>query len=429
MLEMVHRDHGKLPWAGLFAPAIRLARDGFPVSPRLHAMIAGDAHLKTFPETAAYFFHADGAPLQTGEILKNPALADAMQTVADGGARVFYVGPIARDIVAAVRDAASNPGQLRETDFTAYRAKRRDAVCGAYRTWRICGMPPPSSGGITLLEALGILESFDLAALAPLSPEAVHLMAEASRLAFADRNRYLGDPDFARAPAGLLLDPAYLARRARLVSPGSTMDRVFPGTLGAAAPASAGAADSPASSTTHISAVDDAGNAVAFTSSIEAEFGSRLMVHGFLLNNELTDFSFRPEIGGMPAANRVEAGKRPLSSMAPTLVFDADGRLALTVGSPGGQSIIGYVLKTLVAVLDWGLNIQEAIDLPNVLAKTGPVEIEKGTAADGLAAALEALGHAVDQRDLTSGLQGIAVTPRGLEGGADRRREGAALGG
>jgi gamma-glutamyltranspeptidase/glutathione hydrolase len=289
-------------------------------------------------------------------------------------------------------------------------------------------MPPPSSGGITLLEALGVLESFDLAALAPLSPEAVHLMAEASRLAFADRNRYLGDPDFARAPAGLLLDPAYLARRARLVSPSRTMDRALPGILGAAAPARAEAADSPASSTSHLSVVDGEGNAVAFTSSIEAEFGSRLMVHGFLLNNELTDFSFRPEIGGMPAANRVEAGKRPLSSMAPTLVFDEAGRLALTVGSPGGQSIIGYVLKTLVAVLDWGLNIQHAIDLPNFVAKTGPVEIEKGAAPDGLAAALEARGPEVTERDLTSGLQGIAVTPRGLEGGADRRREGAAAG-
>lgn len=430
MLELAHRDHGKLAWAELFAPAIQMAEEGFAVSPRLHALIEGDQHLKTFPGTAAYFFHGDGSPLQADEKLKNPALAETLRALASGGAEAFYKGPIARDIVAAVSGVASNPGRLTESDFADYRAKRRDPVCNAYRQWRVCGMPPPSSGGVTLLEALGMLQSFDLGALAPESAQAVHLIAEASRLSFADRNRYLGDPDFVRAPVGLLLDQNYLARRAKLISPDRAMDRARPGALAAVfIPSDATTPDSPASSTSHISVVDAEGNAVAFTSSIEAEFGSRLMVRGFLLNNELTDFSFRPEIDGMPAANRAEPGKRPLSSMAPTLVFDAQGRLALAVGSPGGQSIIGYVLKTLVGVLDRGLKIQAAIDLPNFVAKTGPVEIEDGAAPAGLKEKLEAMGHEVETRALTSGLQGIAVTPRGLEGGADRRREGAAFGG
>jgi len=430
MLEMAHHDHGKIPWGQLFQPAIRMAERGFPVSPRLHELIAGDKHLKTFARTAAYFFHADGSPRAVGENLRNPALAETLRAIASGGPEAFYDGPIARDIVAATRSVASNPGRLAESDFAHYRAKRRAPVCGPYRRWRVCGMPPPTSGGVTLLEMLGMLQAFDLKALGPESPAAVHVIAEASRLSFADRNRYLGDPDFVRAPVGLLLDPLYLARRARLISPVRAMKRVWPGRLGAASAAPAAVlADSPAASTTHISVVDADGNAVTFTSSIESAFGSRLMVDGFLLNNELTDFSFRPVIDGVPAANAPAPGKRPLSSMAPTFVFDGDGKLVLAVGSPGGQSIIGYVLKTLVGVLDWGMNVQEAIDLPNFVAKGGALEIEKGTKLANLKAGLEAMGHKVETRKLTSGLQGIAVTPGGLEGGADRRREGAARGG
>jgi len=429
MLEMAHRDHGKAPWRDLFAPAIRMAEDGFAVSPRLHAMIAADDHLKTFPSTAAYFFHADGTPLAVGETLKNPALAESLRAVAEGGAGAFYGGRLATDIIAAVRGASVNPGRLRDTDFAAYNAKRRSAVCRPYRAWRVCGMPPPSSGGTTVLEALGLLERFDLAAMEPESAEALHLMAEASRLAFADRNRYLGDPDFVLAPVDLLLDRDYLASRSRLISPDRALPLVLPGPLASAgATRPEAAADRLLSSTTHMSAVDADGNAVAVTSSIEAEFGSRLMVDGFLLNNELTDFSFRPVIDGRPAANRVEPGKRPLSSMAPTLVLDRDGRFVMSAGSPGGQSIIDYVLKTLIAVLDWKLPAQQAIDLPNFAAKVGPVEIEKGTALEALKPALEAMGHAVKSEDMPSGIQAIVATPGGLVGAGDPRREGAARG-
>ena len=429
MLELAHRDHGKIPWRELFAPAIRMAEDGFAVSPRLHAMIGGDDHLNAFPSTAAYFFHADGTPLAVGETLKNPALAQSLRMVAEGGAAAFYKGRLAKDIVATVHAISTNPGRLRDADFAAYKAKRRSAVCRPYREWRVCGMPPPSSGGTTVLEALGLLERFDLAAMEPESAESLHLMAEASRLAFADRNRYLGDSDFVLAPVDLLLDRDYLAARSRLISPDRALPLVLPGSLAAAgADRPEAAADRLLSSTTHMSVVDADGNAVAITSSIEAEFGSRLMVDGFLLNNELTDFSFQPFADGRPVANRVEPGKRPLSSMAPTLVLDRDGRFVMSAGSPGGLSIIDYVLKTLIAVLDWRLPAQRAIDLPNFAAKTGPLEIEKGTALEALRPALEAMGHAVKSEEMPSGIQAIVATPQGFAGAGDPRREGAARG-
>ncbi len=429
MLAMAHGDHGRLPWRDLFAPAIRLAENGFPVSPRLQGLIAGDAHLRTFPSTARYFFHADGSPLAVGETLKNPQLAESLRAVAEGGAAAFYNGRLARDIVAAVHGVSVNPGRLQESDFSAYRTKRREALCRPYRAWRICGMPPPSSGGTTLLEALGLLEGFDIGGLAPESAQSVHLMAEASRLAFADRNRYLGDPDFVFAPVDLLLARRYLDGRARLISPDRAAPTVRPGSLAAAGvPRNEAAADWPASSTTHMSAVDVEGNAIAFTSSIEAEFGSRLMVDGFLLNNELTDFSFRPIVDGRPAANRPAPGKRPLSSMAPTLVFDSEGRFFLSTGSPGGQDIIDYILKALVAILDWKLTAQQAIDLPNFAAKTGPIEIEKGSRLESVKDALEAMGHEVRSEELTSGIQAIQATPGGYAGAGDPRREGAARG-
>jgi gamma-glutamyltranspeptidase/glutathione hydrolase len=430
MLETAHRDHGKLPWAELFQPAIKMAEDGFSVSPRLHGLIAEDAErLKTFPETAEYFFHADGSPLDVGDSLKNPKLAQSLREIAEGGAKAFYEGSLARDIVAAVHAVPTNPGRLTESDFAAYKPMKRAAVCGVYRSYRVCGMPPPSSGGVTMLEELGVLEHFDLGALEPESPQAVHLIAEASRLAFADRYRYLADPAFVHAPVARLLDPDYLAKRAKLIAPEQAMDKVRPGTFGASGPGPARAeAESPAASTSHISVVDEDGNVVSFTSSIEAEFGSRLMTRGFLLNNELTDFAFKPEVDGRLAANRPQPGKRPLSSMAPTIVFGRDGKPFLAVGSPGGQSIIGYVLKTIVGVVDWKLGVQAAIDLPNFTAKGGPIQIEQGTALEGIAEPLKAMGHEVEVRQMTSGLQGIEATPRGLVGGADRRREGVALG-
>ncbi len=425
MLELAHKDQGRLPWARLFQPAIGLAEQGFAVSPRLAGLIAKDKYLKTFPATAAYFHGADGSPHPAGQRLANPAFAQTLKRIAKGGAEAFYNGPIAREIVAVVTGAGRNPGAMTLADLAGYEAKRRDAVCAPYRSFRVCGMGPPSSGAVAVLQTLGILQSFDLPALAPNSAEAVHLIAEAGRLAFADRNLFLADSDFVPVPVARLLDPAYLARRARAISPVKTLGKAAPG-LPAQNGAMPAQADPPA--TSHLVVVDGAGNIVSMTTSIESAFGSRLMVGGFMLNNELTDFSFRPEAEGRPVANRVEPGKRPRSSMSPTLVFGADGRPVLALGSPGGSRIIGYVLQTLVAVLDWGLDIQAAVELPHAVNRNGPTDLEEGTALTALKPALEALGHEVRLRKLTSGLHGIAITAHGLEGGADPRREGVALG-
>jgi gamma-glutamyltranspeptidase/glutathione hydrolase len=426
MLELAHQSHGRLGWARLFARAIELAERGFAVSPRLHEMIATARGLDVFPAARAYFLTADGAPKPAGARLANPALAETLRIIAAEGAEPFYRGAIAADVVAAARGAG---GLLARDDLAGYRARARQPVCRPYREWRVCGFGPPSSGGVTTLEILGILESFDVAALAPGSAAAVHLISEASRLAYADRARYLADDDFVAAPVSGLLDRAYLARRAAGIDPERTMGPAAAG----APPARGGLPRAPdpgteQPSTTHVSVVDGAGNAVAMTTSIESAFGSRLMVRGFLLNNQLTDFSFRPEIGGAPVANRVEPLKRPRSSMAPTLVFDRRGRLALVVGSPGGSRIIGYVVKTLIAALDWGLDVQQAVSLPNHVNRNGPVEIETGTALVGLEAELAARGHQVVRRRLASGLHAVAVTADGLEGAADPRREGVALG-
>ena len=428
LLELAHREHGRLPWARLFEPAIELADRGFAVSPRLAKLIAEDEFLRTDPAAAAYFYDAAGAARPAGAVLRNPDFAATLRTVAAGGADAFYRGPIARDIVAAVRGAPGNPGRLTESDLAEYRAKARPALCRPYRRWTVCGMPPPTSGGVATLQILGLLEGFDLAALDPASFEAVHLIAEASRLAFADRNRYLADDDFVAVPVGELLSETYLRRRAEAISPARSLGVAEPGRFGGdIAWATPPAAPEPPS-TSHLSVVDAAGNAVSFTSSIEGAFGSRLMVRGFLLNNQLTDFAFRPERNGMPVANRVEPGKRPRSSMAPTLVLDGGGWLRLVAGSPGGASIIGYVVKAIVAVLDWNLDPQAAVALPNFVNRNGATILEADTAVAAIGPILEALGHEVEPREMTSGLHVIAVTPAGLLGGADPRREGVALG-
>ena len=425
MLELAHQDHGRLPWARLFEPAIRLADEGFAISPRLHALVSRDRFLNGTPDAAAYFYAADGRPKPIGTPLRNPAFAATLRAIATGGADAFYEGTIARDLVAAVAAVPGNPGLLSLPDMAGYRAKRRDVICAPYRVWRVCGMPPPTSGGITLLQILGMLEPFDLASLEPASAEAVHLVAEASRLAFADRGRYLADADFVDVPVAALLDRDYLTRRAATIRGDRVIDDAAPG-LGERQ-ASMPAQEEPPS-TTHLVVVDDEGNTVSMTSSIENAFGSRLMVRGFLLNNQLTDFSFRPEAEGRPVANRVEAGKRPRSSMAPTLVLGPDGRLLMAVGSPGGSSIIGYVAKTVVATLDWQLDLQAAVNLPHFVNRNGPTDLERGTALMSLVRDLEARGHSLRFREMTSGLHAIRITPQGLEGAADPRREGVALG-
>ncbi len=424
MLELAHRDHGKLPWATLFQPAIRLAEQGFAVSPRLHGLIAGDQYLKRYPATAAYFHDTAGDPLPVGHLLKNQDYADTLRAVAEGGADAFYRGPIALDIASRVQSVGDNPGHLGYLDLRGYQAKRRDPVCLPYRQWVVCGMPPPTSGGVAVLQMLKVLEPFDLAALEPASPEAIHLVAEAGRLAFADRNRFLADSDFVDVPVAALLDPDYLAARSALIDPTASMGQASPGlpTTQAHSPAQLNPP-----STSHLSVVDAEGNAVSMTASIESAFGSRLMARGFMLNNELTDFSFRPEADGRPVANRVQPGKRPRSSMSPTLVLDRQGRFVMAIGSPGGSRIIGYTAKAIIASLDWNLTMQQAVALPNFVNRNGATDLEEGTGIESAKAALEALGHEVTLRGMTSGLHGIRRTEGGLDGGADPRREGVVL--
>lgn len=432
VMEMAHRKHGRLPWASLFEAAIQHADKGFAVSPRLSWLLGVEKALPKVPPAAGFYYLPDGSPLPAGHILANKAFARALVEIARDGADAFYTGDLARDIVAAVAQAA-NPGDMTVGDLAAYRAKERAPVCGPYRVWLVCGMGPPSSGGLTVLQILGMLQEFDLKALKPLSAEAVHLMAEAMRLAYADRGLYMADADFVKVPAKGLVDPGYLKSRAALIRPERAMGKAQPGEPplkdARAVPAEWGRDDSlELPSTSHISIVDTEGNAVAMTTTIEDQFGSRLMVHGFLLNNELTDFAFSPADDGKAVANRVEPGKRPRSSMAPTLVFDREGRLVMTVGSPGGSAIINYVVKTIVAALDWGMDMQQAIALANFGSRGGATELEKGTEAEALKPALEAMGHTVSIIPFTSGVQGIMLQAGGLVGGADPRREGVARG-
>ncbi len=424
MLELAHQDHGRLPWADLFQPAIELAEQGFAISPRLNGLVANDKYLKRYEATAAYFYDTDGEARTVGSLRRNQAYADTLRAVAENGADAFYTGEIAVDIVNQVRAASGNPGLLSYSDMTGYQAKRRKPVCAPYRQWQVCGMPPPTSGGVAVLQILSLLEPFDLAAMPVTSPEAIHLVAEAGRLAFADRNRFLADSDFVDVPVEALLDPQYLDERAKLISPDRSLGKAEPG-LKLQQAHSPQQLNPP--STSHLSVVDSDGNAVSMTASIESAFGSRLMARGFLLNNELTDFSFRPSVDGLPVANRVQPGKRPRSSMSPTLVLDQQGRFVMAIGSPGGSRIIGYTTKAIIGALDWNLSMQAAIDLPNFVNRNGATDLEEGRGLEAAKAALEALGHEVNLRGLTSGLHGIRLTEDGLDGGADPRREGVVL--
>ena len=439
MLELAHRQHGKLPWASLFAPAIKLADAGFRVSPRLHLLLAADPHLRLDPVAAAYFYDADKKAWPVGHLLKNPALASTLRRIASGGADAFYQGRIAHDIARKVISHAGNPGLLSVQDIKGYQARVRSPICSDYRRWTVCGMPPPSSGGIAIAQMLGMLEVTDIRLHAPVDgvpgATAIHLFSEVGRLAYADRNRYVADTDFSLLPgngiAGLV-DKTYLAQRAALITDKS-MGKARAGTPPGMQVAwgSDNAIERP--STSHLSIVDRHGAGLSMTTTVEAAFGARQMVAGFLLNNQLTDFSFASSDADGLIANRVQAGKRPRSSMAPTLVFDKGTQhLVLATGSPGGSSIINYVAKVLVGTMDWNLNLQQAISLPNFGSRNGPTELEAGRVQPGLVEALEARGHKVNVIDQNSGLQGIMrVAMHGQDvwfGGADPRREGSVRG-
>jgi gamma-glutamyltranspeptidase / glutathione hydrolase len=460
MLEAAHARHGRLPWATLFEPAIRLATDGFEIGPRLAALVAADRHLKRDPAATRYFFDAAGRPLPAGHRLRNPEYADTLAQIARRGSLALHTGPIARDIVDAVQNHPTNPGRLTERDLAFYTPVVREPVCVPYRRWAVCGMPAPSSGGIAVAQILGLLDAAEAPPLAlrdgTLRADGVHAFAEAGRLAFADRNRFVADPAFVAPPRGLL-DARYLTQRARSIGERS-MGSAAPGDPEGAPRAHVEEATLEQPSTSHLSIVDAAGNAVSMTTTIEDAFGARLMVRGFLLNNQLTDFSFAARERGAAVANRVEPGKRPRSSMAPTLVFErrlegrhgADGRtaldgrpspegvpapgtLAMAIGSPGGSQIIGYVARTLVLTLRDGIALQDAIAMPNLGSRNGPTELEARRTQPVLAAVLRARGHEVRELDMTSGLQGIvrrcdAAGRCTLAGGADPRREGLVLG-
>ena len=448
-LEMAHKQTGHLPWATLFAPAIRLSEQGFAISPRLHALIAADRHIPKSPDMAAYFLNADGTPKATGTLLKNPALANVFRRIAKEGADALYQGPIAEEIARKVQ-GHRNAGSLSVADLAGYTAKARTPLCNDYKQWTVCGMPPPSSGGIAIAQILGTLQALEARdprlAIAPMTPvkstsaaglepmpEAVHLIAEASRLAFADRGLYVADADFVPVPVAGLVAADYLATRAALIGERS-LGVAKPGQPAGIQVAYAPDRSPLRISTSQVVAVDDRGGAVSMTTTVEAAFGAHLMVQGFVLNNQLTDFSFIPEEHGQPVANRVQPGKRPRSAMAPTLVFDRQsGELLAALGSPGGSQIIEYVSKSLVAMLDWQLDPQAAINLPNFGSRNGATELEAGLFSPALKQALRDKGHALSEIDMTSGIQAIVRTRDAqgkvmLSGGADPRREGEALG-
>ena len=445
MAEFAHQRHGKLPWRALFGPAIRLAERGFPIGLQLHRWLGADPRLRADHNAAALFYNDDGTPKAAGTLVRNPAYAQVLRAVARHGPERFYSGANALAIVAAVRAHAANPGHLLLKDLAGYTPKPREPLCFDYRAHVICSMPPPSSGGIALAQMLGMLEHTGFDRAAPMSADAVHLFAEAGKRAFADRNLYVADPDFVAVPRGLT-DRDYLAQRARGIGPVASAAAQAgqpPGTTLSLAPDRSPELPS----TSHLSIVDARGNAVSMTTTIETVFGAHLMVNGYLLNNQLTDFSFIATENGRAVANRVEAGKRPRSSMTPVLVFErrpdgTRGPLVLISGSPGGSAIINYVAKTLVASLDWKLPLQEVLSLPNFgsrnIGPNGTLELEAGHAAPALVERLRAMGHEVRELDLASGVHAIERVCRDAGarllrhcvwiGAADPRREGQAAG-
>ena len=432
MLAMAHAAHGKLAWASLFEPAIRLAEQGFIVPPRLARELAeGGPSLASMPAIHALFFHSDGTPLKAGETWRNPELAKTFRTIATSGPDAFYSGAISAAIVDAVIHAPVNPTVMTASDIAGYQPKERTPVCGLYRGFRVCSMPPSSSGGTTVLQILGMLQRFPSNLLQQGTVSEVHLVSEASRLAYADREQWLGDPDFVFVPLAGLLDSAYLESRSRLINPMHDIGNAMAGTPPVKKAELPHFAPMPAqveSGTSQIAAVDDDGEAISMTTSVEAAFGAQIAAGGFLLNNQLTDFSFVPVINGNPIANAPAAGKRPLSAMSPTIVFGPDGKFFAAVGSPGGRQIIAYVAQALVALIDGQLTMQAAAAAPRHVNLNGPTLIEANTPLVQLAPALTNMGHRVRVIRFDSGVNGITRVSGGYEGGADPRREGVALG-
>jgi len=428
LLAKMHEKWGKAEWRSLFVPAIETATNGFKVSARLSGLIGTSSGSLALHQPTRDYFIPRGAGLQTGALLKNPVYAETLKAFAAKGTDVFYKGTIAQSIVSTVQGFTTNPGLLSLDDLANYKVIEREPVCAAYRAYQVCGMGPPSSGALTVGQILGLLQPYDLASLGPDNPESWRLIGDASRLAFADRGRYMADFDFVKMPTKGLLKSGYLKTRSALLNGNAALKTVTAGEPewdDAQLRADDESLELP--STTHFSIIDAEGNAVSITSTIENGFGSRLMTNGFLLNNELTDFSFRDQKDGKPIANRVEPGKRPRSSMAPTIVMK-DDKPVLIIGSPGGSRIIGYVAKTIIAHIDWGMDIQKAISSPHLVNRFGTFDLEQNTGAVALKPKLEALGFKTNVRALTSGLHGIAITADGFEGGADHRREGVVLG-
>ncbi len=428
MMEMAHAKEGRLAWARLFAPAIRLARGGYAITPRLHDMLEGSKDTAALtPQGRALFYDASGSPKPVGTVVRNPDLAVFLEQLARRGPEHFYAGQNAAAIVSAVNSAPVNPAPMTVADLSGYRAKERQSVCGTYRDTRVCGMGPPSSGGITVLQILKQLERFDLSALGPNDPRAWHLIAESMRLAYADRNLYLADADFIDVPVAGMIDPAYLSARGQLIAPDRTLARADAGTPAGARKVALGITPE-IMSTSHFVAVDKWGEVASLTSTIESSFGSGLMANGYFLNNELTDFSLTPTgADGRPVANRVEGGKRPRSSMAPSIVYGPDGAVRLAVGAAGGATIIAQVAKAIIGVIDWKLTAQQALALPVLYAPGDTLFLERGTSAEAMAPALTALGHKVEIR--RPGFKANAIEWRDgrWQGAADPRSEGTVI--
>ncbi|UPR35706.1 gamma-glutamyltransferase [Vibrio cyclitrophicus] len=429
LLWDTHQKYGKLEWASLIKPIAQLAEKGFTISPRLATLIENDQErLSRFATTKAYFFNADGSPKTVGTQLKNPEYAATLNAISKNGAKAFYQGEISADIINTVQTAKGNPGVLAQKDFDAYSIKQREPVCSAYESYQVCGMGPPSSGALTVGQILAMTEQFDLKSWGPNDAKSWQVLADASRLAFADRGMYMADQDYVPMPTQGLVNTDYLQERAQLITAGKALDSAPSGTPPwdhAMLRSQDVSIELP--STSHFNIVDSDGNVVSMTTTIENAFGSRLMVRGFLLNNELTDFSFKTHNDGNPIANRLEPGKRPRSSMAPTIIMQ-DDKPYMAIGSPGGSRIIGYVAQAIIAHTQWDMDIQQAINQPHFLNRFGTLDLEKGTSAENFKSELEKMGFEVNVRDLNSGLHAIRITKDGLEGAADPRREGAAIG-